>query len=112
MENKPKRKKVWRVRNPASQIQELLDTGFAALMQDKSLKASKAADLAMARLSCLQSLLLIKSEEAKARLKHSDVDALMKENAELRAQLGKTTAQPTPKESDVVARFRTDISKL
>jgi len=112
MPEEPKKKK-YRLRKPASQIQQALDD-LAALMENKAMKPAKLADIAIARLSALQSLLLIKSEEEKARLKHSDVDSLMKENAELRAQLGKTTAQPVlpTKESDLVARFREDISKL
>jgi hypothetical protein len=81
-------------------------------MENKAMKPAKLADIAIARLSALQSLLLIKSEEGKARLKHSDVDALMKENAELRAQLGKTTAEPTPKESDVVAKFKAKLEEI
>ncbi|MGA8618000.1 MAG: hypothetical protein WB660_05705 [Candidatus Sulfotelmatobacter sp.] len=60
---------------------------LAALMENKAMKPAKLADLAIARLSCLQSLLLARSEEEKARLRFASEDALIKENEQLRKEL-------------------------
>lgn len=110
-EPKPK-KKVKRLRKVTSQIQQALDE-LSMLMQDESLKSTKRADLSMARLNCLQSLMLTRSEEAKARLRFADTDSLTKENADLKAEItrlrGSNTTVPV---ANIEESFEARLARL
>ena len=77
-------------------MQSLFATSLEAideLMKDKSMKNAKLADLAIARLNCIQSMMLNRSEEAKAKLRFADVDALTKEVERLRAENDRLRAE-------------------
>jgi len=71
---------------------------IAELLASPTLREVTKAGLIQSKLSCLQSMALMQSEEKKARLKNADVDALTKEveqlrkeNTDLRAELDKKT---------------------
>ena len=81
-------------------MQSLYATSLAAideLMKDKSMKSAKLADLAIARLNCIQSMMLQRSEDAKAKLRFADTDKLLKENARLKAENDKLRAEVNSK---------------
>jgi predicted nuclease with TOPRIM domain len=93
-ESKPKGKKP-RLKSCKSQLQTSLND-LDTLLASPTLREVSKAGLIQAKLSCLQSLMLMESEERKLKVKHADVDALIKENgrlkaenAELRAELNK-----------------------
>lgn len=79
---------------------------LTAISRDATQKPAKRSDAVMTKATLLQSLYQAQSEEARARLKHADVDALTKEveqlraeNDKLRAELGRKTVNPEREET-------------
>lgn len=83
-EPKPKGKKP-RLRSMKAMLAETI-AELTAISQDATQKPAKRSDAVMTKATLLQSLYQTQSEEARARLKHADVDALTKEAERLRAE--------------------------
>jgi hypothetical protein len=82
--DKPKVKKP-RMRSCKSQLRSTLDE-IAVMLASPTLREVSKAGLLQSKLSCLQSLLLMESEEKKVKTKFADVAALTKEVNWLRAE--------------------------
>jgi hypothetical protein len=110
-EPKPKSKKP-RLRSMKAMLAETI-TELTVISQDATQKPAKRSDAVMTKATLLQSLYQTQSEEARARLKHADVDALTKEverlraeNAELRARQAVPIVRPDREETFEEKLFR------
>jgi hypothetical protein len=117
--DKPKVKKP-RMRSCKSQLRSTLDE-IAVMLASPTLREVSKAGLLQSKLSCLQSLLLMESEERKIKLKLVSEEILLKENADLRkenerlrAELGKVngaTKEPVKTEASFEERLAKRLQK-
>jgi len=90
-EQQPKGKKP-RLRSMKAMLAETISE-LTAISQDATQKPAKRSDAVMTKANLLQSLYQTQSEEARARLKHADVEKLQAENDNLKTQVEQLRAE-------------------